>query len=278
MFTNQHKPLPRLISSLIGLSLLFSSNSFSQERVDVALNKIPAPTTLLVDVASLCSQMNIIPTVEVDLQYATAVNLTGELIAGYHPAARNVALLTRQAALALCNVQKHLISRGLGLRIYDAYRPQRASKHFASWAKDATPLSDYEIAQKVLHYPNIRKQDLFPQGYITVDSTHNYGNAVDLTLVDLHRIDKKTKRTIQLDMGTNFDFMDLLSHTDSTAISEPAQENRALLAKTMLGYGFNPYSKEWWHFTHKIRETNYPMDLPITPAQRGLNAIIEQTE
>jgi D-alanyl-D-alanine dipeptidase len=82
--------------------------------------------TLLVDVQSLD------PTIVVDLRYATANNFTGAPLPGYNA---NRAYLRREAASALAQVQRDLRPRGLALKVFDAYRPVRATLAMVDWTE-----------------------------------------------------------------------------------------------------------------------------------------------
>ena len=177
----------------------------------------------------------VVPDLRTELRYRLADNFVGANVDGYSGAR---AILTRQAALALALVQAELRSQGLGLLIFDAYRPQRAVNHFARWAKD---LSDTKMKQR--YYPEVEKTELFSQGYIAARSGHSRGSTVDLTLVSL------SPPFQQLDMGTVFDFFSPRSWLGATGLTATQEQNRALLQRTMKTYGFTPYSKEWWHFT-----------------------------
>jgi D-alanyl-D-alanine dipeptidase len=177
----------------------------------------------------------VVPELRTDLRYRLADNFVGTTVDGY---SGERAILTQQAARALGLVQTELRSQGLGLLIFDAYRPQRAVNHFARWAKD---LSDTAMKQR--YYPEVEKTELFSQGYIAARSGHSRGSTVDLTLVSL------LPPFQQLDMGTEFDFFSPSSWLDATGLSDTQEQNRALLQRTMKKYGFTPYSKEWWHFT-----------------------------
>jgi zinc D-Ala-D-Ala dipeptidase len=177
----------------------------------------------------------VVPELRTDLRYRLADNFVGTTVDGYAGAR---AILTQQAARALGLVQTELRSQGLGLLIFDAYRPQRAVNHFARWAKD---LSDTAMKQR--YYPEVEKTELFSQGYIAARSGHSRGSTVDLTLVSL------LPPFQQLDMGTVFDFFSPSSWLDATGLSDTQEQNRALLQRTMKKHGFTPYSKEWWHFT-----------------------------
>lgn len=179
----------------------------------------------------------VIPDIRLELRYATAHNFVGERIDGYQ---RPACILTRQAALALRKVQEELRRFGLGLKIFDAYRPQRAVDHFVRWARD---LNDTRMKSEF--YPRVEKGNLFRDDYIAARSGHSRGSTVDLTIVSL------TGETAgrELDMGTGFDFFGPESWPDHPGMTPGQRANRLLLRTVMRKQGFRPYSKEWWHFT-----------------------------
>ena len=170
----------------------------------------------------------------VDMRYFGNNNFVGERIDGYE---RARCLLSSPAAEALATVQKNLAARGLGLQVFDCYRPQRAVAHFVRWAQKVD-----DIRHKSEFYPEVDKRDLFKDGYISERSGHSRGSTVDLTLV--RRADGRA-----LDMGSPFDFFSPKSWPSDRSVSAQAQKNRALLAEAMTAGGFRPYDKEWWHFT-----------------------------
>jgi D-alanyl-D-alanine dipeptidase len=170
----------------------------------------------------------------VDMRYFGNNNFVGERIDGYEHAR---CLLSAQAGLALAAVQKNLAARGLGLKVFDCYRPQRAVAHFVRWAQKVD-----DVRRKSQFYPDVDKRDLFKDGYISERSGHSRGSTVDLTLV--RRADGH-----ELDMGSPFDFFSPKSWPTDRSVSVQAQKNRALLAEAMAAGGFRPYDKEWWHFT-----------------------------
>lgn len=185
----------------------------------------------------------------VDARYAGADNFLGRPAEGYE-AAR--CLLTRPAAEALARVHEALAPRGLGLKVYDCYRPARAVADFVRWAADAS-----DVGTKATYYPDLDKKDLIPEGYIAEKSGHSRGSTVDLTLIEV-------ASGADLDMGTPFDFFSERSRPDDAAQSETARRNRATLAEAMRGQGFVPYPSEWWHFT--LAAEPYPdryFDFPI---------------
>lgn len=189
------------------------------------------------------------PGIAEEVRYYSGANFIGERIPGYE-APRIV--LTLEAALALQKVQQNLAYAGLGLKVFDGYRPQRAVDFFRRWAADE---SDVRCQQQ--YYPHLRKADLFPQGYLVKQSSHSRGSTVDLTLID-------SATGEELDMGTAFDYFDLLSWPSALSIAPAQRASRLLLRSAMVQGGFVPVEEEWWHFT--LRDEPYPQryfDFPI---------------
>ncbi len=172
----------------------------------------------------------------VDLKYYSTENFTAKYVDGYQS---NVAILSKESALALSKAQQDFNKLGYSLIVYDAYRPQSAVDFFVRWSNDHS-----DTLNKVIYYPNIKKSELFKLGYIAYKSSHSRGSTVDVSLVDI-----STKK--ELDMGTIFDYFGVESHTFSNEISEKQKSNRLILIEIMSDNGFKNYSKEWWHFTLK---------------------------
>ena len=175
-----------------------------------------AADSLLTDVRSLA------PAIVVDLRYATSNNFTGAPLPGYEG---NHAYLRREAAAALARVQNSLASRDLGLKVFDAYRPVRATLAMVGWTKRAN------------------REDLLRDGYIAARSRHNLGVAVDLTLISL-------SDSAELEMGTAFDTFSAAAHTANA--TGAAAGNRQLLKRAMEREGFTNYDQEWWHFVFAL--------------------------
>jgi len=191
----------------------------------------------------------LIPSLQIEARYAGSENFVGRPVDGYE-APR--CYLTRPAAEALRQVQEALRPFGLGLKVFDAYRPQRAVDHFVRWAKD---LNDTKM--KASYYPRVSKSVLFKEGYIAARSGHSRGSTVDLTIIDL--ADGNA-----LDMGTGFDFFGPESWPENTAMTVQQRANRMLLRSVMTRYGFRPLQEEWWHFT--LENEPYPdryFDFPV---------------
>ena len=190
-----------------------------------------------------------VPDAILEIRYYSTYNFVGDRINGYE---EPVALLTKDAAIALKAVSDDLNAKGYRLKIYDAYRPQRAVTHFMNWAKD---LNDTRM--KEYFYPDLDKSVLFDQGYIAEKSGHSRGSTVDLTLFDM-----ETEK--EVDMGGTFDFFGELSHPDYKNITKEQYNNRMILREAMIAHGFKPLDEEWWHFT--LKDEPYPdtyFDFPV---------------
>lgn len=179
------------------------------------------------------------PTLILDLRYATSENFTGKIVTGY---TSEKAIGTKALSIALRKVQALLRSKGLGLKVFDAYRPQSAVDAFISWAASAS-----DTLKKREYYPNLKKEDLFELGYIAEKSGHTRGSTIDVTLVYL----KGRRKGKEIDMGGKWDYFGEASHFNYQKISPKQMENRRLLRDLMIEGGFNPYEKEWWHFSLK---------------------------
>jgi len=177
---------------------------------------------------------NSIPPIENDIRYFTDNNFVGKPIEGYNA---NKAMMTIEAAQALAEVQIDLVKNGMGLKIFDAYRPQRAVDHFVRWAMDIE-----DTVKKEQFYPNVKKSNLFREGYIAEQSGHSRGSTVDLTMVNL-------ENGREIDMGSPWDFFDPISWPSSTTVTHQQRANRKVLQTIMLEHGFRPIAEEWWHFT-----------------------------
>ncbi|MDR3277625.1 MAG: hypothetical protein LBT12_02535 [Oscillospiraceae bacterium] len=175
------------------------------------------------------------PGIRADLRYAGADNFTGAPADGYLSA--QAAILTTRAATALSAAQTALERDGLGLLIYDAYRPQKASDYFLAWSR-----TDDE-RMRAQYFPDLMKSELHELGYIARRSGHSRGSTVDLTLVSLDT-------GVPLDMGGGFDLFDGRSWHGSEKITAVQSENREKLKAVMEKYGFTAYDREWWHYTY----------------------------
>ena len=193
----------------------------------------------------------LIPTIELEIRYYTADNFVGERIDGYEIPK---AILTLQATETLNSVQDELSNFDLGLKVFDAYRPQRAVDHFVRWAKDPN-----DIKMKKFYYPEVNKEDLFIEGYIADKSGHSRGSTVDVTIVSL-----SDNKSVELDMGTRWDYFSPKSWPSSTNVTPQQRANRMLLQNVMRKHGFKSLKEEWWHFT--LENEPYPnhyFDFPI---------------
>lgn len=187
----------------------------------------PARQSDLVDVRQLDS------TIVVELKYATADNFVGRPLY-----AVNACYLRRATAEKLVRVQHRLRSQGLGLKVYDCYRP--LSVQWQMW----------QLVPDTRYVADPRK-----------GSRHNRGAAIDVTLVDTNGQ--------ELLMPTAFD--DFTEKASRSFMDAPTQalHHRELLEQAMSSEGFVPLPSEWWHFDDPEWQ-NYPiLDVPLEQLQRA---------
>jgi len=196
------------------------------------------------------------PTIVVDIRYATTMNFTGGHVPAY---LANKCLITQSAGDALSGIKKELTPVGLSLKLLDCYRPQQAVDYFVKWAVAG------ESSTKQQYYPRVPKAELITKGYIASPSSHSRGSTVDITIVSTRR-DRTSGNELStcggalgvsaLDMGTGYDCFDELAHSHNEELSAQQRANRMLLSILLVRAGFNPYAKEWWHFT--LKNEPYP--------------------
>lgn len=178
------------------------------------------PEKQLVDIQSLG--------IPIDIRYATANNFMKQPL---YPVAK--AFLRAPAARALAAVESELAARGLGVKVFDGYRPYRVTE--AMWEPIKNPDFVADPAK---------------------GSRHNRGAAVDLTLIDL-------RTGAELAMPTGYDdFTSRAAHA-FTDLPADALANRALLRDVMTRHGFAPLPSEWWHYDFAGWERFELMDVPL---------------
>ena len=191
-----------------------------------------------------------VPAIIQEIRYYSTYNFIGDRIDGYE---EPCALLTIEAARALKEVSNEMNVQGYRLKVFDAYRPVKAVKHFVLWG-----IEDQDLRMKPFFYPDLAKQELFVKGYIASRSSHSRGSTVDLTLLDM-----KTGK--EVDMGSPFDLFSPISHPDCREITDEQYENRMILQNVMVRNGFEPIYCEWWHFC--LKNEPYPetyFDFPVS--------------
>jgi len=284
-------PLSWALAAAVGLALTAPAGCHDSqaEPVSVPLADAvasaapePAPDTTAADTTDdrpplpegFVRLRDVAPGIAQEMRYATAYNFVGEPIEGY---LAPECILADEAAEALAGVAQALARDGLGLKVYDCYRPATAVRRFATWTGEA------DQSMKGAFYPAENKGSLFSRGYIATRSGHSRGGTVDLTLVRLPvdasirtrypSPDSLTACTApraerfdegDLDMGTAYDCFSPLAATDSPAVSATARRNRDRLRAAMSAGGFRNYTQEWWHFT--LRDEPHPrtyFDFPV---------------
>ncbi|MCH7814205.1 MAG: C39 family peptidase, partial [Planctomycetes bacterium] len=168
------------------------------------------------------------PRIVIDIPYASDDNFTKQRL---YPVAR--CLLRRSVARRLSAVQDRLVRQGLGLKVFDGYRPLSVQRKMWAIVPDSRYVADPAKG-----------------------SRHNRGAAVDATLVDA------TGR--ELEMPTGYDDFTPAAHRDYTGGSELSRRNRGLLEAAMTAEGFTGIATEWWHFDAPGWD-RYPLaDVPLT--------------
>ena len=205
----------------------------------------------IMDSSGFVLAADFVPHVIQEIRYHSSFNFIGERIDGYE---EPCALLTLEAARALKAAANEFFVMGYQIKIFDAYRPAKAVRHFILWG-----IEDRDLRMKDYFYPEVEKQELFSKGYIAKESSHSRGSTVDLTLLEM-----KTGR--EVDMGSPFDFFGEISHTGYRGgrITAEQYDSRMLLQEVMVRNGFRPYDFEWWHFT--LQDEPYPdtyFDFPV---------------
>lgn len=171
-----------------------------------------------------------------DIRYATPDNFTGRTV---YPSAR--CYLRAEVARRLLDAQAALRAQGLGLKIFDCYRPFSVQEAF--WK--IMPDERYVLEPK-------RGEG----GRIVKSSRHNRGAAVDVSLVDL-------KSGSELPMPTGYDDFSEKAHRGAPCADKSACANAVLLEKAMAAQGFEPLPTEWWHFDGPGWQRYEPADLPL---------------
>ncbi|MCY7327181.1 MAG: D-alanyl-D-alanine dipeptidase [Saprospiraceae bacterium] len=170
------------------------------------------------------------PSIRLDIRYATTDNFTKAKI---YDCPR--CLLRPAAAAAIAKAHKMLQKKGLGLKMFDCYRPRPYQQRL--W--DKVPNADYVTPP-------------------AKGSMHSRGAAVDLTIVDASGK--------ELDMGTPYDFFGVAAHTDHANLPAKVLANRRLLRETLEAVGFRGIRTEWWHFSFQGK--NYPLSDYVWPCDK----------
>lgn len=201
--------------------ILLVSLAWAQDKQVLGVKPVNGKASFysMVDRDSLLAMIelkSLIPALQYELRYASSNNFTGQRL---YPKKTHTTYLRRKPALALAKVAEDLKEKGLGIKIWDAYRPYRTTVRF--W--------------KLIHDERFVANP-------SKGSGHNRGTAVDLTLVDL-----KTGK--ELEMPTPFDDFSAAAFHGAKNIDEKRIMNRLLLRTTMEKYGFLPLETEWWHYS-----------------------------
>jgi D-alanyl-D-alanine dipeptidase len=185
--------------------------------------------------AELVDVSTIRPPLLEEIRYATKYNFTGEQLYPF-PAA----YVHRDVAAALAAVQADLAREGLGLKIYDGYRPLSVQQKMWDLIRDERYVSN----------PAVNK------------GRHTRGTAVDVTLVDKHGN--------ELPMPSPFDDFTEAAHRDSPTMAPAQHANMQKLQDVMVRHGFEPYPFEWWHYDFHDWKSYPVLDISFDDLARGV--------
>lgn len=214
---------------LVLISVILNAQENKRNPYDLTIIAIPEDYIQLIKTDSnmrLIDLEKAVPGIVLDIRYATDNNFTHKKV---YTSSRAFARL--MVARALSGVELELKKKGLGLKVFDAYRPYAATMLFWDIIHDTAYVAS-------------------PMG----GSRHNRGCAVDVTLINL-----KTGKELQ--MPTPFDDFTAKAGATYAQISEEAAKNRKSLIDVMSKYGFTVYPSEWWHFDFKNWKDYELMDL-----------------
>lgn len=169
--------------------------------------------------------------IRVDMRYASRNNFLRETL---YPA--NRCLLRPETADRLRRVQEHLAAAGLGLQVWDCYRPLSIQRRMWEYMPDPRYVADPQEGSK-----------------------HNRGAAVDVTLVRLGGE--------AVDMGTDHDDFSERAGRDYSDFPFEVIRNRKVLENAMTLQGFLPLPSEWWHFDDPAWQRFDVLDEPLDPAR-----------
>jgi len=147
----------------------------------------------------------------------------------------------------------------VGLRVFEAYRPQRATNQLVKWAAD-----EGDTRMKMFFYPASTKKQLLDQGFLPSNSGHSRGSSVDVGLIFHMRNRDGILRTEDLDMGTPYGLLSEQSGSSNLQLKSEQLVHRLLLKTVMEKNGFQPDPAKWWHFT--LKNEPYPerqFDFPV---------------
>ncbi len=225
--------LPKQRHFYLSVCLLFSGLLVFGQAIQPPLSKygIPVIKDIAMYEATVKADSNkqmvelktLIPNIIYDIKYASDKNFMRR---NMYPLRTNYTFLRLPVARALAQVQKELNEKGMGLKIWDAYRPYSVTEKF------------WELVMNEKYVADPKK-----------GSGHNRGTAVDLTVIYTHN-------GKEIQMPTGFDNFSDTAHYSFMTLPFDALQNRKMLADVMAKYGFVKFDTEWWHFSWPD-ENNY---------------------
>jgi len=181
----------------------------------------------------LVNLAEVAPHIALEIGYATEKNFTGKQI---YTLAR--AYARKPVAEALKRAEADFNAMGYGIKVYDAYRPYKATVKFYEEYHDTTYVaSPYR------------------------GSRHNRGCALDMTLIDLNTGE-------ELAMPTAWDAFDPQAWPTAEVADSVVRNNRNMLIAVMVRNGFSVYEHEWWHYDFNGWEAFEVMDIDFEELEK----------
>ncbi len=181
---------------------------------------------------------NVNPSIKIETVYATSNNFTNEVI---YECSKCYVL--QEVAVRLNEIQKELAAKGLGLKVWDGYRPLSAQKKM------------WDVCAQ--QFPDENERENYVTNPAKGGGRHTRGTTVDLTIIDL-----ATGK--ELDMGTGFDDFSKRAWRDCPELSAQVKKNRAILDAVMEKHGFKGIKAEWWHFDLNNWQQFEPLDVALS--------------
>lgn len=200
------------------------------------------------------------PSIVINIKYASKYNILGKVVDGLE---QNKAVITREAANALREVQQDLAMKGFAIVVYSAYIPMKSYNKLIELEQNQNNDS------KNLYYPFLTNEELSKAGYLKEKMDLNRGGSIEVSIIPLSGKLKSSPSVLKksyknnkiitylddgtIDMGTSYDFFDELSSPNNDQIGIEEKNNRILLKETMENHGFKQSKLVWWKYTY-IRE------------------------
>lgn len=231
---------------------ILTTSEYKNGRFKCVYNK---KTVWINDKRVMINLKDYIPSLQIDLDLARdngkiLFNAGDKKIKGVSDTKRyknNTAWARYGVATRLLKAQTEFKKQGYSIKIYDAYRPYSVSKAiYQNFSKYMNTQEGKKIAQNTKYYNSTYPLNSFlgntSGNWKTDYSFHNYGQAVDITLVSL-------SNNKEISMPTKMHTLDKRSAYGTWKNSSSTQAKHAKYMRSIMqNAGFRTIESEWWHF------------------------------